>query len=431
MKRIPKLRRFISVSLWGLALCMIVAYSILVEYSIITGMDEQASYQFHLTARDFALEYRENPDARLPEEPRLKSYIGEKELPDWFKNNYKTSTQPHAKIQWDEGYDLQEGQEGYLFFVAFPYDLHDGKRLYLIETFTEDDDIPGTFSKTENSDILTLGIGIGFIVLIMAVLRYMFKKVSDPMEALSDWANTLTPENLSSPPPDFKFDEINRLAALIRNAVQDLNQALTREHQFLRFSSHELRTPIAVLRSNMDLMERLRPDPGENEKSSFLRMRRALDNMHRMTETLLWLSRKEEKMPAWEPVDIGDLVDELTRENKYLLEGKKVKFSLESVPVRITIPRAAARIVIGNLIRNAFQYTVRGEVGIRVTEEAFTVINTDHTLEDTVRNEDDYGFGLGLMLVAQITEKLNLRYENMPVPGGHKAIIFFEPVGIS
>lgn len=424
MKAAPKLRRHISISLWVLALFMIVAYSILVQYYLFTGMDELVSYDLHLNARDFALEYQENKEATLPESSRLKAYMGEKNLPEWYKSNYPSKELPHAKMDWYDVEEKQFGQNEPFSFQVFPYDLHDGNRLYLLEIYTDKDDIPGAFSKSEKSGILILILGIGFIVLLVFAIKYLFKKVSDPLEDLSDWANNLTQETLEQSHPNFHFQEVNQLADLIQNAVKDLNHALTREHQFLKFSSHELRTPIAVLRSNMDLLERLRPHPGDEEKVSYQRIRRAVDNMHRMTETLLWLSRKEETMPETEPVEISDLVDELVRENKYLLTGKKVDCHLDMVPVRITIPQAAARIVMGNLIRNAFQYTAQGNIDIQITQDTFIVENTGQTLKQPIQGKGDYGFGLGLMLVEQITRKLNLNYDNLSVPGGYKVIVY-------
>ncbi len=423
MKSAPKLRRHITISLWVIALIMIVAYSILVQYFLFTGMDELTSYDFHLTARDFANEYQKNPNAQLPESRRLKTYLGEKKLPDWFKNNYPLKNLKNKKLEWYEVEEKQFGHDKAFYFHVFPYDLQDGNRLYLIEIYTEKDDIPDAFRKSETSGIITIALGIGFIMLVLFAIKYLFKKVSNPLESLSDWANDLTQEKLEQPHPDFHFEEINMLADLIQNAVQDLNQALTREHQFLRFSSHELRTPIAVLRSNMDLLERIRSKPGDKEKVSYQRIRRAVENMHRMTETLLWLSRKEETMPLAELVEISDLVDEIAQENTYLLTGKKVSFNLNMIPVRINIPQAAARIIIGNLIRNAFQYTAEGEINIQVTQDAFIVENTGQTLDQPVQGRDDYGFGLGLMLIEQITRKLNLHYENMSIPGGYKAVV--------
>ncbi len=423
MKSAPKLRRHITISLWVIALVMIVAYSILVQYSLFTGMDELTSYDFHLTARDFANEYQKNPNAQLPESRRLKTYLGEKKLPDWFKNNYPLKNLKNKKLEWYEVEEKQFGHDKAFYFHVFPYDLQDGNRLYLLEIYTEKDDVPDAFRKSENSGIITIALGIGFIMLVLFAIKYLFKKVSNPLESLSDWANDLTQGKLEQPHPDFHFEEINMLADLIQNAVQDLNQALTREHQFLRFSSHELRTPIAVLRSNMDLLERIRSKPGDKEKVSYQRIRRAVENMHRMTETLLWLSRKEETMPLAELVEISDLVDEIAQENTYLLTGKKVSFNLNMIPVRINIPQAAARIIIGNLIRNAFQYTAEGEINIQVTQDAFIVENTGQTLDQPVQGRDDYGFGLGLMLIEQITRKLNLHYENMSIPGGYKAVV--------
>ena len=207
----------------------------------------------------------------------------------------------------------------------------------------------------------------------------------------------------------------------MKNAVGDLHRALTREHQFLRNASHELRTPIAVLRTNMDLLERLRLDFGDQEKAVYPRLRRAVDDIHQLTETLLWLSRKEETMPEPENVSIGEMVDELVRENRYLLKGKDVDLWLDIAAARATLPAVAVRIALGNLIRNAFQYTGRGSVEILVAQDAVTITNRYRAMEKVDSGGGDYGYGLGLMLVRQISEKLNLQYENRAIPGGHRA----------
>lgn len=424
MKATPKLRRYITRPLAAIILLMIVAYSLLVYYSLFSGIEESASYDLRLKARDFAQSYRGDMASPLPKTKYLSGYLGIKEIPNWLQKDYDVESFAHGKLVMGNAVDAQIHNGEEFFFLAMAYELYDQKRLYLIETYTQEDEIPGTFTKINRAIVITLCLGIGFILSVGLALRYFFHKISSPINALNTWAKGLNREKLEHPPPDFHFAEINQLADLIQNAIGDLNQALIREHHFLRNASHELRTPIAVIRTNMDLLARLQPEPGDKEKIVHNRIRRAVDNMHRLTETLLWLSRKEETMPSPESININEMVEELVRENRYLLSGKEVDLNMEVGTTMKTLPRAALYIVLGNLIRNAFQYTSQGAVNILVNPTAVTIINVDQSQRRINPAGGEYGFGLGLMLVDQITKKLNLSCQKRIISGGYEVILF-------
>lgn len=424
MKKKRQLKWYITWALGIAAFIMIAAYSIFVEFSLLIGMEETATFDLKLISRDFAVEYRKNPETSLPHFPRLIAYLGEKDLPGWLKEKYTPADLESGKALIDEPSLMEWDEDHWTFHIVFPSELHDGTRLYLIKTYTEKDDLPQAFVFSENLEILILGTGILFILLIMGGIRLLFRNVSFAIDDLFAWAAGLNSETLGNSRPQFKFREIDLLAELIHNAVANLHQALQREHRFLRHASHELRTPITVLRSNMDLLDRINPDPEEREKMVYGRIRRAGDSMHQLTETLLWLSRKEEKMPEAETVDVQEVVTELIRENEFLLKGKEVKLSMDIRSAQFIIPLTAFRIAMGNLIRNAFQYTDQGTVRINLMNTRLTIEN--QTSAASEKNDDSYGFGLGLMLVKQICRKLKLSYQREEVPGGHRAILSWE-----
>ena len=420
MKKSRKLTRYISWRLGVIAFIMIAAYSILLFFSLFKGVEEAATFDLKLISRDFDREYEKNNHTPLPRFHRLRSYIGEKDLPAWL-NKKSPANLNTGEILIAEPTLADYEKDQWAYHVVFPYELYNGKRLYLIQTYTEKDDIPDTFMFSENLEILILGTGILFILIIMAGVQLLFRNISTALEDLSSWAANLNSDNLENPKPEFKFREIRFLSDLIHNAVFDLNDTLKREHHFLKHASHELRTPIAILRSNMDLIGKIKPDPDDNEKIIYERIRRASDNMQQITETLLWLSRKEETMPAPEPVDVQELVTGLIHENEYLLEGKDVRLILDTEPASLTVPLTACRIAMGNLIRNAFQYTSHGKIQVRLTQTGFSITNQINKAHENDKN--DHGFGLGLMLVKQICRKLNLSYEKQDLPGRHRAFL--------
>jgi len=427
MKPLPKLKRYVSLFLGVVFVVVITAYTVLVYYSQLAGIIEAATYDMKLEARDFSALYKADARTPLPQFPRVTAFIGENGLPAWLKENYFPETLAHGQVELDDMEANGNGFDQGFFFLLLAHDLHDGKRLYLLKIYPESDDIPDAFRYSERTEILVLGFGIGFILLIFLVIRFLFRKVAGSIDVLSEWAGSLTREDLEQPRPGFKFREIDQLADLIQDAVGDLHAVLIREHQFLRNASHELRTPIAVLRSNMDLINRLWPDLPAREKNIFQRMGRAVDNMHQLTETLLWLSRKEDNMPEPESVDMGSLVDELVREYRYLLAEKKVDLCLDISQAHALFPRTACRIALGNLIRNAFQYTAQGRIEIRVVPAAVTITNS--CAKSSVAGGTDDGFGLGLILVEQICRKLDLAYENQRFEDGCLATLTWTKPG--
>jgi signal transduction histidine kinase len=425
MKKERRLKRYFTWALGIAAFIMIAAYSIFVEFSLLMGMEETATFDLKLISRDFAAEYKKNILAPLPQFPRLKAYIGEDDLPAWLKEDSPKNLETMKALIAEPSMEEWKNDH-WSFHIVLPTRLHDGKRLYLIKTYTEKDDLPEAFVFSENLEILILSTGILFILLLMGGVRFLFRKVSFSLDDLFSWAAGLNSESLDRPKPEFKFKEIDLLADLIHKAVTDLHRALQREHSFLRHASHELRTPLAMLRSNMDLLERIKLDPDRQEKKIYNRIRRACDSMHQLTETLLWLSRKENRIPDPEPVDIRDLVTGLIQENRYLLEGKHVELILEIRPAGVMIPMTAFKIAVGNIIRNAFQYTVQGVVRIELLEDKLIIENK--TCAGVGKNAADYGFGLGLKLVKQICSKLNLSYKSRNLQEGHQAILSWEKI---
>ncbi|HAD30213.1 MAG TPA: sensor histidine kinase, partial [Methylophaga sp.] len=241
---------------------------------------------------------------------------------------------------------------------------------------------------------------------------------------------SLTPENLSQPPPDFLYPELNQMARLIQNSLSSVQRSLDREHRFLRYTSHELRTPISVIRNNIELQYKVLQQSASSlnpmQKDIADRIDRASITMQHLTETLLWLSREDnEKLPE-SVVEIDKLLLEITAEMRYLLRDKTVELIVETHPYQCSISAVAARIVLGNLIRNAFQHTWEGQVIISQQGSQISIVNRQFNADIDVA-PTELGFGLGLQLTAQLTEKLGWSYQNIANENGHNVILDITP----
>jgi hypothetical protein len=243
---------------------------------------------------------------------------------------------------------------------------------------------------------------IGFFLM---VVLFIIRKIAKPVESLKDWAKSLDQEKLQQPIPDFQYSELNTLATIINSSLSSVQETLARELQFLSHASHELRTPIAVIRANTELLIKLQEkEQGTKKQQAVLeRIDRAGKTMTNLTETLLWLSRDDDNLPGSKNVDISQLIELLISEMDYLLKNKNVLLEVETEPYVIDAAEIPCRIVLANLIRNAFQHTLEGNITIVQKSGNVTIINTT---EESIVNTSDLGFGLGL----QLTKKLADRY---------------------
>ncbi len=64
------------------------------------------------------------------------------------------------------------------------------------------------------------------------VLILMMRSVASPVERLRDWAKSLSAENLKYSPPDFRYNELNTLAAIVKNSLGSVQKSLEREQVF-------------------------------------------------------------------------------------------------------------------------------------------------------------------------------------------------------
>jgi two-component sensor histidine kinase len=264
--------------------------------------------------------------------------------------------------------------------------------------------------------------GIGVFIL---VLLYVFKKVAVPMESLQAWGKQLKLTDLDKEKPEFKFKELNDLAALIHNNLASVAHSVEREQAFLSYASHELRTPIAVMRSNSALLEKVNPTPSEKEREIRDRIQRASLTMKSMTETLLWLSRDGDAEMQIETTQLGTLVTNANAELAYLLSGKTVKVNICTDQSSVPLAVVPSLIVLNNLLRNAFQHTQCGQVDILQRGSEVIINNVEH---DLIAREEELGFGLGMQLVEKLTTQFAWPFSVSQGQSGYHVTVNFKAV---
>jgi len=262
------------------------------------------------------------------------------------------------------------------------------------------------------------------MVLFALVPYFILRKVTNPIESLMAWAKKLNKQQLTKPAPDFHYSELNSLAEIVKSSLQSVQASLEREQQFLGYASHELRTPIAITRTNTELLRKMieRGISTEKQLQVLDRIERASLNMTNLTETLLWLNRQTDKSIPLSAVSIGQLTQQLLGELHYLLNDKQVEIQVQTDDSELQLPAVLCRIIINNLIRNALQHTNEGKIVITQSGHQLIIHNQDLS-ENMVEN--DLGFGLGLELTNRLVKHYEWQYKNEATDNGHYVEINF------
>lgn len=180
-------------------------------------------------------------------------------------------------------------------------------------------------------------------------------------------------------------DEIARLAATLDGMLSRLSVAFARERAFVDDASHELRTPIAVLRGEIDLALAATDDSGE-VRQSLLAARRQVLRLGRLAEDLLLLARARDGSVVVhrEPVDLSDLA----RTEAYAL-GPVTGLTVEvrGGPVVVDADGDRLRQVLTNLAANSAE---AGATSARIT------VSVDQACTGIEWADDGPGFPPGL-----------------------------------
>jgi len=267
---------------------------------------------------------------------------------------------------------------------------------------------------------VSIAEGFIFILLLVSIVivnRYASRRLWTPfyttMKAVGDYdIRRNQPLSLDTTTGIEEFDRLNKT---LRDLIDHVDQAYRNQKQFTENASHELQTPLAIIRSKVEL---LIEGPGLNEDSAQLlqEITEANERLSQMNKNLLLLTRIDNgQYPEAGPVAISGLLERLTNffQDYYANEGVKTK-AVISAGVEVNANPALIEILVNNLLRNAYIHNVPGGwVDIQLAEKELVIKNSGPLLDgdperlfDRFRKGrvDNRTTGLGLALVRQIAQ---------------------------
>jgi heavy metal sensor kinase len=223
-------------------------------------------------------------------------------------------------------------------------------------------------------------------------------------------------------------DELARLAGTMNRMLSRLEESFASLHRFTADASHELKTPLMVLRVGV---ERAMLNP-RTPTEALQALEEVLEEIHRMSElveNLLTLARADEgrAILVVEPCDLRELVNEASETAGILGEQQEIAIRTEVPTTAVSVPvdRSRIRQLLLNLVTNAIKYTPGGgkvSIGLVDQGEAAAIIIGDNGIGippadlphifdrfyrvDTARSRtgERPGAGLGLAITKWIAE---------------------------
>lgn len=293
----------------------------------------------------------------------------------------------------------------------------DGTRLYLV------------FDEVQVSNLVILfGVApLALVLIIIYALTWIGYRMShaavSPIVQLAERVEqfdfaTNSFEDLALDEFQVRADtEVWALTEALQHFVRRFEEFIARERNFTRNASHELRTPITVLKGNLELLKR-RFNLPEKRDEVVQRMERNVRDMQSLLETLLVLAREDETRLPSEPVILNDFLQTTMQQvqDTFCPDGVEMRFEPDTL-LQVNAPEKVLDMIFTNLLRNACQHTEEGEICISIQDHTVLISDTgagmsdevlQHATEPFFRGSGAFGaggYGLGLSIVHRLCQR--------------------------
>ncbi len=271
-------------------------------------------------------------------------------------------------------------------------------------------------------------IGICCLIALGGVSIYFLSRMMlKPVDRVSSLAARISSTNLKErinyAGPD---DEIKRLADTFDGMLGRLENAFESQKQFIQDASHELRTPIAIAQTNIEVLEMDNKATIKDYERLKDILKMNLERMSTLSEKLLLLSESEQGKANWAMVELAPLLTELAAEFKTKAGESGINVELASIESSLPVLGDAFRLkqALVNLVDNAIKYNRPGgevkisaraddaQVIIEIKDNGIGISQADQQRiferfyrVDKSRSRTQGGSGLGLAIVKKIAEE--------------------------
>jgi heavy metal sensor kinase len=308
--------------------------------------------------------------------------------------------------------------------------------------------------KTRRRFLLIMGAVLPFGLLMAGGGGWLLaRRALTPVDRMTQAAQRISGEHLDERLQETgSGDELDRLAKTLNDMLGRLDDSFHQMRQFSADASHELQTPLTILKGEMEVALR-----SQRNAEQYQRVLRSgleeIDRISHLVDGLLLLARADAGVLRLDlrPVDLKELLQEIYEQMKVVADDRSVSLHpslLETVSVQGD--REHLRRLLLNLVDNAIKYTPAGgevtlslqsdkdwaslkisDTGIGLSKDEQARIFSRFHRATEARSRDEKGVGLGLSIVRSIAEAHGGRIQVESIHGQGSTFTVLLPVSPS
>lgn len=398
MKLFTKYSRINLLITVGLFLLASIAYAFLLRYVLIEFVNDNLKIE-QREIESYVAKYNKLPEAMHVKEQRI---------------SYATVTKPMPKRKFDSIKAYDEDDDSPELFRQITFTVQAGGQWYEAKVAISMEDMDEMIRLIFLITIVTILLILVATALInRIVLKQLWKPFYETLATISNFQlGNKSKIQLSQSNID-EFDLMNKTLDQSLNKAED-DYLLLKE--FTENASHELQTPLAIVRSKMDLLiqdENLSETQSRAAQSAY----EAIQKMAKLNQSLLLLAKIENKQfEDVATINLKEKIETKLEDFFELWQSKHISIEKNLGNCEIQISPLLAEIMLNNLLSNATKHNIEGgKISINLTAKQLVVANTSNSpalsekqlftrFYKTSATSDN---GLGLCIAKQICDLYN------------------------
>ena len=375
--------------------------------------------------------------------------VEEQEVLDFIRNNNKLPNATNYKGQRvsfaeNNGKPIQRK-----FRSHGAYSLEEQKKIavrelefsVMVNATTYTVSISKSQAETEELIQLILFITLGLTALLLLILfiinRFMVNKLWRPFNTTLQELKQFNLSAANTPALEqTEIDEFKELNDAVSAMASRVNQDYGALKSFTENASHEIQTPLAIIKSKMELLVQ-----SEHLQEEQVRMietvQDAANRLSKLNQSLILLAKIENRQfPEIDKVDILQILYKHLHNYEELIAAKQIIVNVEMANLcSVLMNETLAEILVSNLVTNAIKHNVeKGRIELMVEDKQLTISNTGHPLKtdpaflferfqkDKISSES---LGLGLSIVQKIALQYGFTVVYIYADGLHRLQVHF------
>lgn len=290
-------------------------------------------------------------------------------------------------------------------------------------------------------EVFIVGLIITITISIIGI-RYFLEKIKKQLGILENLNESIDLNNLKLIKPKNKFLEFENICNSYEEMVKRLDIQNQKQIEFVQSASHELKTPIFIIRGYIDMIKRWGKNDEKIMEESITSVEDEVKNMTELVEKLLFIAKDREIKIENNEIELSEIILDVIQNLKKIYPEKEIIFNPKYTI--INYDESLIKMLLKNIIENALKYgenkpvkveikEVKNKINLSVIDEGVGMSKEEieHIYDrfyraDKSRDKSIKGHGLGMTIVKRIISILKIEIKIKSLKNkGTEVVVFF------